>query len=234
MAKATDEDRPRGFVATVKQIALVFRLTAKRDRIFLPLVIGVLVLAAAIAVVLFLFVKWIAIAFGLLLGLTGVLITLNLRANKAFMSQIEGEIGAAATIVENMRGDWRITPGVAATTDMQTAVHLVVCRAGVVLIGEGQNEARVRSLLNGEKRRFGKVIGTTEMREIIIGHGEGQVPVRKLRMALMKLPRTLTKTDVAALDRRLKALTARPQMPKGAIPKNMRPPRGQFRATRGR
>jgi hypothetical protein len=234
MAKATDDGRPRGFVATVKQIALVFRLTAKRDRIFLPIVIGVLVVAAVISVLLWFVFRWAAIPFGLMLALLGVLITLNLRANKAFMSQIEGEIGAAATIVENMRGDWRITPGVAATTDMETAVHLVVCRAGVVLIGEGKNDSRVRNLLNGEKRRFGKVIGTSELKEIIVGQGEGQVPVRKLRMTLMKLPRTLTKTDVAALDKRLKALTARPQMPKGAIPKNMRPPKGQFRATRGR
>jgi hypothetical protein len=234
MAKATDEERPRGFVATVKQIALVFRLTAKRDRIFIPLIAGVLVVAAGASVGLWFVFRWAAIPFGLMLALLGVLITLNLRANKAFMSQIEGEIGAAATIVENMRGDWRITPGVAATTDMQTAVHLVVSRAGVVLIGEGQNESRVRNLLNGEKRRFGKVIGTAELREVVIGHGEGQVPVRKLRMTLMKLPRTLTKADVASLDKRLKALTARPQMPKGAIPKNMRPPKGQFRATRGR
>ena len=40
----------------------------------------------------------------------------------------------------------------------------------------------------------------------------------------MRLPRTLNGKDVNSLDKRLKALTARPQMPKGAIPKNMRPP----------
>ena len=33
---------------------------------------------------------------------------------------------------------------------------------------------------------------------------------------------------------RIKALNARPQMPKGAIPKNMRPQMGAFRAPRGR
>ena len=36
-----------------------------------------------------------------------------------------------------------------------------------------------------------------------------------------------------SLDKRLKALSARPQMPKGAIPKNMRPPKGAFKAMRG-
>jgi hypothetical protein len=53
-------------------------------------------------------------------------------------------------------------------------------------------------------------------------------------MTLMRLPRNLTGKDVNALDKRLKALSARPQMPKGSIPKNMRPPKGAFRQMRGR
>jgi hypothetical protein len=52
-------------------------------------------------------------------------------------------------------------------------------------------------------------------------------------VTLMKLPRTLAAKDVNALDKRLKALSARPQLPKGAIPKNMRPPKGAFKAMRG-
>jgi hypothetical protein len=51
---------------------------------------------------------------------------------------------------------------------------------------------------------------------------------------LIKLPRSLTGKDINSLDKRLKALSARPQMPKGSIPKNMRPPKGAFRQTRGR
>ena len=62
---------------------------------------------------------------------------------------------------------------------------------------------------------------------------EGEVPLQKLRVTLMRLPRTLAPRDVNALDKRLKALNARPQLPKGAIPKNMRPPKGAFRAMRG-
>jgi hypothetical protein len=111
-------------------------------------------------------------------------------------------------------------------------VHLVICRAGVVLLGEG-NPARVRGLMGGERKRLAKVIGSAEMRDFMIGNEEGQVPLRKLRMTMLKLPRTLGPKDVAALDRRIKALTARPQLPKGAIPKSMRPPKGTFRAMRG-
>jgi len=67
------------------------------------------------------------------------------------------------------------------------------------------------------------------MREFFVGDDDGQVSLKKLRTTLMKLPRTITGKEVNALDSRLTALTARPQMPKGAIPKNMRP-----RASRGR
>jgi hypothetical protein len=92
----------------------------------------------------------------------------------------------------------------------------------------------VRQLLGQEKRRLAKVIGSADMRDFIIGDEEGQVPLGKLRTTLMKLPKTVSAKDVNALDKRLKALTARPAMPKGAIPKNMRPPKGAFRAMRGR
>ncbi len=91
----------------------------------------------------------------------------------------------------------------------------------------------MKSLIGQERRRLSKVIGSAEMRDFMIGKGEGEVPIQKLRSTLVKLPRTLSGKDVNALDKRIKALTARPQMPKGAIPKNMRPPKGAFRAMRG-
>jgi hypothetical protein len=103
----------------------------------------------------------------------------------------------------------------------------------VILIGEGTPQ-RVGQLLGQEKRRLGKVIGSAEMRDFIIGDGEGLVPLDKLRVTLMKLPKTISGKDVNALDKRLKALAARPAMPKGAIPKNMRPPKGAMRGMRGR
>lgn len=92
----------------------------------------------------------------------------------------------------------------------------------------------MRGLLGQEKRRLAKVIGNAPLYDYTLGQAEGELPIRKLRMTLMRLPRNLSGKDVNALDRRLKALTARPQMPKGAIPKNMRPAKGAFRQTRGR
>lgn len=230
MAKAQQPEKA-GFFGRIKQIGMVFTFTAKRDKLFIPLVAGAVGIAIALTVVLVILWSWLFLPVGLMLVLLAVLIVLNLRANRAMMVEAEGQPGAAAGIVENMRGDFRVTPALASTTQMDF-VHLVICRGGVVLIGEG-NPSRLRSLIGQERKRLSKVIGSAEMRDFMIGNDEGEVPIRKLRMTLMRLPRTLGPKDVNALDKRLKALSARPQLPKGAIPKSMRPSKGAFRAMRG-
>jgi hypothetical protein len=233
MAKAADSEEatPGKF----KQFGMVIAFVTKRDRKFLPLAIGFTLLPLILA--------------GLLIGLGGslfwlilvpfaplaFLIVLRMRSDKTMLAAMEGQPGAGVQLVENMpaRGGWRVTPAIASTTQMDI-VSLVLGRPGVILLGEG-NPARVRALLGQEKRRLSKVIGTATMHDIIIGNGEGEVPLTKLRMTLMRLPRTVSPKDVNALAVRLKALTARPQMPKGAIPKNMRPQMGgSFRPPRGR
>ena len=230
MAKAQQPQKV-GFRERLRQIGLVFKFTAKNDRLFLPLVIIAPLVPIAFAV--FATISWgpLWIPVGLLLAMLAVLIVLNLRANRAVLNQAADTPGSSATIVQNMRGDWRVTPTIASTTQMDM-VHLVVCRAGVILLGEG-HPARVRALLGQERKRLSKIIGSADLRDFTIGTAEGEIPVKKLRMTLMKLPRTLTGKDVNALDKRLTAITARPQLPKGAIPKNMRPPKGAFKAMRG-
>lgn len=220
------------FGTRLKQIGQVFTFTAKRDRWFLPLVFAAVVIPLALTVVGFLWWGWIALPLGILTALLAVLIVLNLRSSRAMMNAAEGQPGAAASILETMRGDWRVTPAVSSTTQFDM-VHLVIGRPGVILLGEG-NPQRVRGLLGQEKRRLTKVIGSAPIYDYLVGQGENELSIRKLRITLMKLPRNLTGKDVNALDKRLKALTARPQMPKGAIPKNMRPPKGAFRQMRGR
>jgi hypothetical protein len=230
MAKAQEPEKV-GFIGRIKQIGMVFSFTAKRDRLFVPLVAAAVAIAIGITVVLTILWGPLFIVVGIMLVLLAILIVLNLRANKAMMNEAEGQPGAAASIVENMRGDFRVTPALASTTQFDF-VHLVISRGGVVLLGEG-NPARVRGLINQERKRLSKVIGSADMHDFMVGNGEGEVPIRKLRMTLMRLPRTLTPKDINSLDKRLKALSARPQLPKGAIPKNMRPPKGAFKAMRG-
>jgi Domain of unknown function (DUF4191) len=232
MAKAQEPEKV-GFFGRLKQIGMVFSFTAKRDKKFVPYVavaVAIPIIAVVVAVVLGASPIWIPI--GVMAALIGTMILLNLRSQKAMMAEAEGQPGAAASIVETMRGDWRVSPAVASTTQFDM-VHLVIGRPGVILLGEG-SPSRVRGLIAQEKRRLVKVIGNADLRDYQIGNGEGQIPLNKLRSTLMKLPRTITGKDVNALDKRLTALSARPQMPKGAIPKNMRPPKGAFKAMRGR
>jgi hypothetical protein len=232
MAKAQQPEKV-SFRQRLKQIGMVFRFTAKRDKAFLPLaVVAALLPLIAAGVAVAVTGGWMWLAIGVMLAVLGVLIVLNLRANKAMLTEYEGQPGAAATILQSLRGDWRVRPAVASTTQFDM-VHVVVGKPGVILIGEGHPQ-RVRSLMGQEKRRLVKVIGNAELREFVVGNGEGEVALGKLRMTLMKLPRTITAKDVNALDRRLTALSARPQLPKGAVPKNLRPPKGAFRAMRGR
>ena len=111
-------------------------------------------------------------------------------------------------------------------------VHLVIGRPGVILLGEG-NPQRVRSLLGQEKRRLSKVIGNAPLHDYMIGQGEGELSIRKLRIDADELP---AHPDRQGRQRARQAARARcwpgPQMPKGAIPKNMRPPKGAFRQQR--
>jgi Domain of unknown function (DUF4191) len=220
------------FGQRLKQIGMVFSFTAKQDRWFVPFAAAAVLIPLALTVLAVIAWGWVWLPIGILVALLGLLIVLNLRSNRAMMNAAEGQPGAAASILQSMRGDWRVTPAVSSTTQMDM-VHLVVGRPGVILLAEG-NPQRVRTLLGQEKRRLAKVIGTAPLYDYLVGAGEDQLPIRKLRTTLMRLPRNLSGKDVNALDKRLKALTARPQLPKGAIPKNMRPPRGAFRQMRGR
>ena len=81
-------------------------------------------------------------------------------------------------------------------------------------------------MLSQEKKRLAKVIGSAELRDIIIGDGEGEVSLRKLRMTMMRLPRRYQPKDVNALDKRLKALNAPPPDAQGRHPQEHAPAEG--------
>jgi hypothetical protein len=232
MAKAQQPEKPT-FLQGLKQLPMAIKFTAKRDKWFVPLAsTAALLPLIAVGVAIALGASWLWLVAAVMTALLGVMIMLNLRANKAMMNEYEGQPGAAAQVLQGMRGDWRVRPMFASTTQFDM-VHVVVGRPGVILVAEG-SPSRVRSLLAQEKRRLVKIIGSTDLREYVIGNDEGQLALGKIRSTFLRLPRTITGKEVNALDARLTALAARTQMPKGAIPKNMRPPRGAFRAMRGR
>ncbi len=124
---------------------MVFAFTARRDKWFVPILIAAAAIPIAftvVAVVLGWGFLWIPV--GVMLTLLAVLIVLNLRSNKAMLAQAAEQRGSSAQIVENMRGDWRVTPGLASTTQLDI-VHLVIGKPGVILLGEGDRAGSRRS-----------------------------------------------------------------------------------------
>ncbi|MGY1828361.1 MULTISPECIES: DUF4191 domain-containing protein [unclassified Blastococcus] len=146
----------------------------------------------------------------LLLGGLAALIVFGRRAQRSAYTQVEGQPGAAAWVLEGMRGDWRVSSGVAGTPQLD-AVHRVLGRPGIVLVGEGA-PGRVRGLIAQEKKKIARVVGDTPIYDVMIGEDEGQVPLKKLSSHVMKLPRNLSAAEVNALGRRMSALGG-PRMP---------------------
>ncbi len=155
--------------------------------------------------------------FAVLLGLLATLIVFGRRAQGTAYKQVEGQPGAASWVLEGMRGDWRVSSGVAGNRELD-AVHRVLGRPGIILVGEG-NQGRVRGLIAAEKRRIAKVVGDTPIYDVLVGDGEGQVPLKKLSAHVMKLPRNLSAAEVNALGKRMSALGgARMPVPGGPLP----------------
>jgi hypothetical protein len=163
---------------------------------------------------------WIAIwampLFGLLFALLGALVVFNRRIQKAQYEAIEGHPGAAAAILNQMRGQWFVTPAVAVNAK-QDLVHRVVGRCGVVLVGEGSPQ-RVKGLLAKERKRLSRVVGDVSVHTVVVGDGEGQVPLKKLQLNVTKRKRELGRKQVPKLDRKLKPLDRDLPLPKGIDP----------------
>jgi hypothetical protein len=166
-----------------------------------------------------------------ILAVVGALLTgtsiFGRRVTSTVHATLEGQAGGAAGAIQMMRGDWRLTPAVGFTRN-QELVHRVIGRAGVVLVGEGASTAAIRQLITDQKRRIGRVAPDTPIHDVIVGDGEGRVSIRKLQQHLAKLPRKLKKTEVNAVEARMKALGGpNIPIPKGPMPTRM--PRKQMR-----
>jgi uncharacterized protein DUF4191 len=160
---------------------------------------------------------FLVLPIAILLGLLAALIVFGRRAQGSAYRQVEGQPGAAAWVLEGMRGDWRVSTAVAGTRELD-ALHRVLGRPGVILVGEGSPQ-RVRGLIAAEKRRIAKVVGDTPIYDVSVGDAEGQVPLKKLNTHVVKLPRNLTAGEVNALVKRMSALGgARPPVPGGPLP----------------
>lgn len=220
------------------QLWQAFNMQRKQDKRLLPYMIGAFVLIVAISVAVGVWAGGLTmimmIPIGLLLGALVAFIIFGRRAQRSVFQQAEGQTGAAAWVLDNLRGKWRVTPGVAATGHFD-AVHRVIGRPGVILVGEG-SATRVKPLLAQEKKRTARVVGEVPIYDIIVGNGDGEVALAKLERHLNRLPANITVKQMDTLESRLAALGSRAgaaMMPKGPLP-NSGKMRGVQRTVRRR
>ena len=209
----------------LKQIRMVAKLVNQQNKKALPITFGAAIAVAVVIIVVGLVTGLLAILIpiGILLGAITAMVLFGRFAQKAQYSAIDGQLGAAAAVLQSMPGDWTVTPAVAGNRTMDV-VHRAVGRAGVVLVGEGV-PARVAGLLTAERKKTERVAHGVPIHEFQVGNGEGQIPVSKLQRKVTTLPRALRPPAVADLNYRLKALAPTMQMPKGPLPKGARQPR---------
>jgi hypothetical protein len=205
------------------QLWQAFQMQRKEDKRLLPYMIGafVLIVGAAVAVGIYAggFTMYMLIPLGVVLGALVAFIIFGRRAQKSVYKKAEGQTGAAAWALENLRGKWRVTPGVAATGHLD-AVHRVIGRPGVIFVAEG-SPSRVKPLLAQEKKRTARLVGDTPIYDVIVGNGEGEVPLSKLERHLTRLPANITVKQMDTLESKLVALGSRmgpAAMPKGPMP----------------
>ncbi|GAA4640075.1 DUF4191 domain-containing protein [Actinoallomurus vinaceus] len=232
MAKKPQDGAQDERPGRLKQIRMVASLVHQANPKAMPIVfaaaIGTLVLFVILGLVLgqALFM----IPLGVLVAIAVGMIIFGQVAQRTQYSMIEGQPGAAASLVENMRGRWVVTPAVQANRNMDV-VHRVIGQPGVILLSEGPR-SRVGKLIGAEKKRISRAASEVPIYDIQVGTEDGQIPISKLQRHLTRLPRNLKKDQVSELIDRLNALPQAMQMPKGPIPRGARTPKGPKPRTR--
>src|SRR5258708_6823230 len=137
----------------IQQIRMVAGLVHKANPRALPIVIGsgLAVLVVLVVVGLLTGLAGEFIPLGVLLGILVSVILFGRFAQSAQYSTIAGQPGAAAAVLQSMRGSWTVTPAIAANRNMDV-VHRAVGRAGVNLVGEGSPHRLPGRLLGGSNR----------------------------------------------------------------------------------
>jgi hypothetical protein len=218
----------------IKQLRQAYQVTKKGDPKIGLVLLGTFLFAAVVGTALMFLIPptWLPfdILTGVLIGVLAVLIVFGRRAQKSQVKQIEGQPGAALAVLGMLRRGWK-TDQMVAFNKQQDIVHRVVGPPGIVLVGEG-NPVRLRGLLNSERKRHQRVTADTPVHEIVVGYGEGEVPLGKLARHVQKMKREVKPAEMTDLLARLRAIDAsRPNVPipKGPVPTSMKGMRGNLR-----
>lgn len=226
MARETSESNP----GRLKQIAETYKMTKRVDSTIglLLAAVGIVTFGVILALGFVIGHPIYAGILGFLVGMLATAVIFGRRAERAAFGQLEGKPGAAASVLQNVGRGWTVTPAVSVNKS-QDMVHRAVGKAGVVLIGEG-NPNRVKGLLAAEKKKVARVVYDVPVHDYIAGDGEGQLPLKKIRTTLLRLPRSLSGPKTTEVNDRLRALgdlMSNMPIPKGPMPRGMRMPKGR-------
>ncbi|MGW7692501.1 DUF4191 domain-containing protein [Streptomyces asiaticus] len=226
MARKETSENP----GRLKQIALTYKMTKRVDPKVTLVVAGVGIVTFGVLLAIGFWIGhpiFLGI-LGFVLAFLAMAIIFGRRAERAAFGQMEGQPGAAAAVLENVGRGWSVTPAVAMNRS-QDVIHRAVGKAGVVLVAEG-NPNRLKGMLAAEKKKMARIVSDVPVHDVIVGSGEGQVEIKKLRTTLLKLPRVLPGAQVTVVNDRLRALgdlMSNMPIPKGPMPKGMRMPKGR-------
>lgn len=223
------------------QMWKAFNMQRKQDKALIPLMLAAIV---GVGLVFFLIGRlfngqWFMLPIGLALGFMLAMFIFTRRLERDMYKQVEDKPGVAGWALEQQLRNtvgvaWKVEPGVAVTRQ-QDLIHRVIGNPGVIFVGEG-NKNRLRPTMNQLKKRVDKLVADVPVYEVFVGHGEGEVPVGKLRGHIMRLPRNYSKDEVYDTARRIEAMDTLPNqragMPKGPLPQQAQNPAGMNRRMR--
>jgi hypothetical protein len=217
----------------IKQLWRVYKLTAKADKNFVlagvlafiaPLAIG------AVAIILFFRDSVLTtLLWSLTTVLAAFLLTLTVlsrRAETAAFMRIAGQPGAVAAVLNaTLKRGYSVSEmPVAVDPKSKDAVYRTVGKAGVVLIAEG-NSARVRQLIEDEKRKVSRAIPGITINVIWVNQEPDSTKLHTLTKTIYKLKKTLNRAEISVVNKRLGGLGMNIPIPKGIDPNRIRPGR---------
>ncbi len=225
------EKKPRGQrLAQLKQVYGLARRGNPRIGLWMALAaLGILLVGVAVgyAVGHPIYAAFIALPLALL----AAVLLMSRQAERTAYSTLDGQPGAGGAALQGLKKGWSyqqepIAVDGGRTANLQNAamVYRAVGRPGVVLIGEGP-AGRAERLLQAEQRKVGRLVPNVPITTYRVGTGSGEnvVTTRDLVVRMGKMKNVLTKQEVAAVDKRLRALNRiKPPIPQGIDPQRMR------------
>lgn len=237
-AAPREKKKPGRFRERMGQMVEIFKLTQRVDKSLAPLMIGTILGTIVVMVLLSWLIidsPWYGIFLGLAVGALLAMLIFARKAQRAQFNQIKGQPGAALAAMQSIQRGWNVSEEpVQMDPRSQKMIFRASGRAGIVLVAEDATGPSMR-LLEKERKAIRRVLheDSVPVHEIIVGDGEGQIPLHKLPTHMGRLKRTLTRDESTQVINRLAAIhrPIRQSIPKGIDPNRARPNR---KAMRGR